>query len=99
MEARDIILNVLRQHLGETLPEDRLTAIAEEIGRALAAAWEEVPLVDEEMGYTASLELVDVCLIDRLLNEGYDIRVYRSRTPVRPRGCLERKYVEGLRER
>ncbi len=96
MEIRAIVLDVLRRHLGETLPEARLTAIADEVQQALTAAWEEVPLVDEEMGYTASLELLDVCLIDRLLNEGYDIRIYRSREPVRPRGTLERKYVEHL---
>ncbi|GBC85331.1 hypothetical protein HRbin11_01780 [bacterium HR11] len=98
MEIRAIVLDVLRRHLGEALPEARLAAMAEEVQQALAAAWEEVPLVDEEMGYTASLELLDVCLIDRLLNEGYDIRVYRSREPVRPRGVLERKYLECLRK-
>ena len=92
------VLDILRQHLGESAGEERLEAAAEALMERMQQEWVEVTLDDREMGYTMSNELVDVCLIDRLLNEGYEIRILRSKEPVHEPGVLERKYLEHLQE-
>lgn len=97
MNVRDIVFEVLQERCQDVLSPERMAEVADAVEQAIREEWEEVPIVDAEMGYTASLELVDVCLIDRLLNEGYELQVYRSKRPVRPRGVLERTYVESLK--
>ncbi len=92
MLEKALIVDILRSHLGENVDESTIDAIANELLSHQEKEWEEVHLRDEEMGYSASLELVDVCLIDRLLNEGYEVKIFKSKKPVRPPGEVERRY-------
>ncbi len=95
LEKKDI-LQILSEHIGEYVDEMTLQRTADALFNALTADWEPVHIRDEEMGYTISNELIDVCLIDRLLNEGYEVRIFKSKKPVREKGYLDKKYQEYL---
>lgn len=98
MIDKEMILQTLKEHLGENIDPMHLDAAAQALAEKIQHEWVEVPLNDNEMGYTISTELIDVCMIDRLLNQGYEIKVLRSKKPVREPGFLDRKYLEHLQK-
>ena len=95
LEKKDI-LQILSEHIGQHVDDTMLQKTADALYEAMTAEWEPVHIRDEEMGYTISNELIDVCMIDRLLNEGYEVRIFKSKKPVHEKGYLDKKYQEYL---
>ncbi len=93
MFGKNEVVRVLEKHLGADRSKESIQELAREIVE-LEKEWEEVPIVDEEMGYTLKVDCQDICALAEQIQKGAIIRLFRKRV----RGKPEDKYAKHLRQ-
>ncbi|MBI4481977.1 MAG: hypothetical protein HY652_03705 [Acidobacteria bacterium] len=91
MVTKEQVLGILKADFpGEVA--SRLESAASRIV-ALFEAWEEIPLVDEEMGYSLKVDCTDICKLAQMLEEGAVVKVFRKKGERQPGGNVYSKFL------
>lgn len=91
MIVKEEVEKVLNKYLDLPLTAELIGQITAEIV-ALQREWEELEIPPEEMGYSASVNCVDICAIDKLIEQGEIIKFFRKRGEKREPGQITRQY-------
>ncbi len=78
MIIKSEVCTLLEQRLGGQLSGDEISALAAEI-EELQTGWEEVHFDSQEMGYTLSVECLDICALAEAVGQGKEIRFFKRR--------------------
>lgn len=91
MVTKEQVLGILKAVFPGEAPW-RLEGAASRV-MALFEAWEEIPLVDEEMGYSMKVDCTDICKLAQLLEQGAVVKVFRKKGERRPGGNVYTRFL------
>ncbi len=78
MLDKDVVMKVLKRHLGDQVVEASLEEVAQEIA-TLDGEWEELEGIVDRMGYYASVVCEDICDLGAMAKKRAVLKVFRKK--------------------